>query len=236
VTKCAVVLMSGGLDSTTCLGIALERGFEVLPVSFAYGQRHEVELQAVRRILDHYGIREHRLIETGFLRDIGGSALTSDDLEVPQHDSVEDLGGGIPVTYVPARNLIFLSCALAVAEVRGARDIFLGINAVDYSGYPDCRPEFLEQFQATANLATKAGVEDGGPFTIHAPLLHLSKADIVRRGVELDVPYALTHSCYSPTDEGLSCGQCDSCLLRLAGFREVGMDDPVPYATGVQGA
>ena len=232
-TKSAIVLASGGLDSTTCLGIALAEGFEVIAVSFEYGQRHRVELNAVRRVLEHYGIQQHQLIDASFLRAIGGSALTS-DTEVPHHDHVVDVGQEVPVTYVPARNLIFLSCAVAVAEVANARDIFIGINAVDYSGYPDCRPEFLDQFRRTANLATKVGVEDGGHFRFHAPLIEMTKAQIIQRGVELKVPYELTHSCYSPSEGDLACGHCDSCLLRLRGFEESGLEDPVPYAGSVR--
>ena len=228
-SKCAVVLVSGGLDSTTCLGIALEQGFEPVALSFSYGQRHAVEIEAARRVVEHYGVRTHHVVELGFFRDIGGSALTA-DIDVPQHDRVEDLSDQIPVTYVPARNLVFLSQAVAVAETAGATDLFIGVNALDYSGYPDCRPEFIEAFERAANLATKAGVEGSSPLRVHAPLMQMTKAQIIQRGLELDVPYHLTHSCYSPIGD-VACGRCDSCLLRLRGFEEVGTPDPVDYAT-----
>jgi 7-cyano-7-deazaguanine synthase len=223
----AVVLASGGLDSTTCIAVALDRGFEVVAVSFDYGQRHRVELEAARRVLDHYGIRRRYLIEPGAFRAIGGSALTA-DVDVPHGRSADDMGAGVPVTYVPARNLVFLSYAVGVAEVTGAADVFIGVNALDYSGYPDCRPEFIAAFERTANLATKAGVE-GRKLTIHAPLQQLTKADIVRLGLRLGAPYALTHSCYDPRPEG-ACGTCDSCQLRLKGFAEAGATDPIRYA------
>lgn len=223
--KKAVVLYSGGLDSTTCMAIARAEGFAPYAMSFAYGQRHSVELDKARRYAPLVGAVEHQLVEID-LRRIGGSALTS-DLAVPKGGVVE---GEIPITYVPARNTIFLSFALGWAEVLGAFDIYLGVNALDYSGYPDCRPEYIAAFETLANLATRAGVEGTGRYRIHTPLLQLTKAQIIRQGLELGVDYALTHSCYDPTPAGLSCGQCDSCLLRLKGFAEVGVADPVAYA------
>ncbi len=221
--KKAVVLYSGGLDSTTCMAIAREQGFEPYALSFAYGQRHSVELEKAREYAPQIGAKVHMVIDVN-LRQMGGSALT-DDIEVPKGKVEENQ---IPVTYVPARNTIFLSFALGWAEVLGAADIFIGVNALDYSGYPDCRPEFIEAFQQLANLATKAGVE-GQPYRIHAPLINLSKAQIIEQGLALGVDYRLTHSCYDPTPEGLSCGLCDSCLLRLKGFAEAGCSDPVAY-------
>ncbi|MHB1398557.1 MAG: 7-cyano-7-deazaguanine synthase QueC [Trichloromonadaceae bacterium] len=225
--KKAVVLYSGGLDSTTCMAIARAEGFAPYAMSFAYGQRHSIELDKARRYAPLVGAVEHQLVEID-LRRIGGSALTS-ELVVPKGGVVE---GEIPVTYVPARNTIFLSFALGWAEVLGAFDIFIGVNALDYSGYPDCRPEYVAAFETLANLATRAGVEGSGRYRIHTPLLQLSKADIIRQGLELGVDYALTHSCYDPTPAGLACGQCDSCLLRLKGFAVVGVADPVAYVTG----
>ncbi len=222
--KKAVVLYSGGLDSTTCMAIARAEGFAPYAMSFAYGQRHTVELDQARRYAPLVGAIEHQLVEID-LRRIGGSALTG-DLEVPKEGVRE---GEIPVTYVPARNTIFLSFALGWAEVLGAFDIFIGVNAVDYSGYPDCRPEYIAAFETLANLATRAGVEGSGRYRIHTPLLSLSKADIIRKGLALGVDYALTHSCYDPTPEGLACGRCDSCRLRLKGFAEAGVPDPVRY-------
>lgn len=225
--KKAVVLYSGGLDSTTCMAIARAEGFAPYAMSFAYGQRHSVELEKARQYAPKVGAVEHQLVEID-LRRIGGSALTS-DLAVPKGGVVE---GEIPVTYVPARNTIFLSFALGWAEVLGAFDIYVGVNALDYSGYPDCRPEYIAAFETLANLATRAGVEGTGRYRIHTPLLQLTKAEIIRQGLALGVDYALTHSCYDPTPAGLACGQCDSCLLRLKGFAEVGVADPVAYATG----
>ncbi|MDY0269526.1 7-cyano-7-deazaguanine synthase QueC [Trichloromonas sp.] len=222
--KKAVVLYSGGLDSTTCMAIARVEGFAPYAMSFAYGQRHTVELDRARRYAPLVGAVEHQLVEID-LRRIGGSALTG-DLEVPKEGVRE---GEIPVTYVPARNTIFLSFALGWAEVLGAFDIFIGVNAVDYSGYPDCRPEYIAAFETLANLATRAGVEGSGRYRIHTPLISLSKADIIRKGLALGVDYALTHSCYDPTPEGLACGRCDSCRLRLKGFAEAGVPDPVRY-------
>jgi len=223
--KKAVVLYSGGLDSTTCMAIARAQGFEPYAMSFAYGQRHSVELDKARRYASLIGAAAHQVVEIN-LRAIGGSALTS-DIEVPKGRSVD---ASIPVTYVPARNTIFLSFALGWAEVLGAQDIFIGVNALDYSGYPDCRPEYIAAFETLANLATRAGVE-GEHYRIHTPLIDLSKADIIRRGLELGVDYALTHSCYDPGPDGRACGLCDSCQLRLKGFSEVGTADPVEYLT-----
>ncbi len=219
----AVVLLSGGLDSTTTLAIAQAEGFQCRALSFDYGQRHDYELRAARQIAEAYGIIEHKIILLD-LRTIGGSALT-DEIDVPRDRSENDISSEIPLTYVPARNLIFLSHALAYAEVISACDIFIGVNAVDYSGYPDCRPAFIEAFQQVADLATKMGAE-GSHFTIHTPLMHMTKGQIIQRGVELGVDYSLTHSCYDPDDTGRSCGRCDSCLLRAAGFKEAGISDP----------
>jgi 7-cyano-7-deazaguanine synthase len=222
--KKAVVLYSGGLDSTTCLAIARAEGFAPCAMSFAYGQRHEVELAKAKEYAPRVGAEEHLVVDFD-LRRIGGSALTSDQA-VPK-SGVEE--GVIPVTYVPARNTIFLSFALGWAEVLGAFDIFIGVNALDYSGYPDCRPEYIAAFEAMANLATKAAVEGQGHYRIHTPLIHLTKGEIIRRGLGLGIDYALTHSCYDPTPAGLACGECDSCRLRLKGFAEVGLPDPVKY-------
>jgi 7-cyano-7-deazaguanine synthase len=225
--KPAVVLLSGGIDSTTTLAIAIAEGFEAHALSFDYGQRHQIEMEAARRVADSLGVKERRTAKID-LRVFGGSALT-DDVDVPKRRSESEIGHGIPVTYVPARNTIFLAYALAWAEIISASDIFLGVNAIDYSGYPDCRPEFIEAFQTLANLATKAGVE-GTRLQIHTPLIKFSKAEIIRKAVELGVDLSLTHSCYDPTPEGLACGQCDSCFLRLRGFREAGIKDPIRYA------
>lgn len=226
--KKAVVLLSGGLDSATCLGLAKAAGFEPVCLTVAYGQRHAVEIDQAKVVAKAAGVVDHRVV-TLDLRAIGGSALTA-DVAVPKHDDVSQLGAGIPVTYVPARNTIFLGLALGLAEVVGARDVFIGVNAVDYSGYPDCRPEFIHEFEKLAALATKAGVE-GQPFTIHAPLSGLTKADIIRAGVAAGVDYALTHSCYDPAKDGRACGRCDSCLLRKKGFEEAGVADPTRYVS-----
>ena len=223
----AVVLLSGGLDSTTTLAIAIAEGYETCALSFDYGQRHCLEIEAARRVASSLGAREHRVAKID-LRIFGGSALT-DDLNVPKQRSETEINQGIPVTYVPARNTIFLAYALAWAEVIQACDIFLGVNAIDYSGYPDCRPGFIEAFENLANLGTKAGAE-GRRFEIHTPLIKFSKAEIIHKAVELSVDLSLTHSCYDPTPEGLACGECDSCLLRLKGFREAGIKDPIRYA------
>ncbi len=218
--------MSGGLDSTTVLAIAQREGYAVHGLSFNYGQRHLYELEAADRIARAAGVESHVTVNVD-LRAFGGSALT-DDIDVPK-DRVDD--DSIPVTYVPARNTIFLSFALGFAEVRGAADLFIGVNALDYSGYPDCRPEYIAAFETMANLATKAGVE-GSRLSIHAPLMELTKEQIIRRGLELGVDYSLTHSCYDPDAEGRSCGHCDSCVLRLRGFAAAGVADPVAYAPG----
>jgi 7-cyano-7-deazaguanine synthase len=225
--KKAVVLLSGGLDSATVLAIARSQGFELYALSFSYGQRHIWELQAAARVAAYLGVVKHRTANID-LRIFGGSALT-DDIAVPKGRSTDDMSHGIPITYVPARNTIFLSFALAWAEVLGSSDIFTGVNALDYSGYPDCRPEFIEAFEKMANLATKAGVEGRQLLKIHTPLIALSKAEIIRKGIELGVDYALTSSCYDPSASGEPCRQCDSCLLRQKGFRENGIEDPLVY-------
>jgi len=222
------VLLSGGLDSTTVLAIAKHQGFAPYALSFRYGQRHSVELQSAVRVAETAGVVRHVITDID-LRAFGGSALT-DEIDVPKHASADELGESIPVTYVPARNTIFLSFALAYAEVIGAADVFIGVNALDYSGYPDCRPEYIQAYETMANLATKAGVEGRG-LKIHTPLIDLTKADIIRRGLELGVDYALTSSCYDPADNGDACGHCDSCLLRLRGFKDAGTSDPVRYRT-----
>jgi 7-cyano-7-deazaguanine synthase len=224
----AICLLSGGLDSATCLAVARQEGFDCYALSFDYGQRHRVELDAARHVARALGAVEHK-VATIDLRLFGGSALTA-DIAVPKGRSDRQMGQGIPVTYVPARNTIFLSFALAYAEVTHAADIFLGVNAVDYSGYPDCRPEFIAAFEKLANLATKAGVEGESRFQIHTPLIALSKAQIVRLGVKLGVDYSLTHSCYDPSPDGRSCGLCDSCRLRRAGFEAAGLPDPLAYS------
>jgi 7-cyano-7-deazaguanine synthase len=225
--KRAVVLLSGGIDSTTTLAIAIAEGYDAHALSFDYGQRHHIETEAACRIADSLGAKEHRVAKID-LGVFGGSALT-DDIAVPKQRPEKQIAHGIPITYVPARNTIFLAYALAWVEVVGASDIFIGINAIDYSGYPDCRPEFIEAFEHLASLATKAGVE-GRHFEIHTPLIKFSKAEIIRKAIELGVDLSLTHSCYDPTPEGLACGECDSCLLRLKGFREAGLKDPIRYA------
>jgi|SRR5580698_2655685 7-cyano-7-deazaguanine synthase len=226
-TRKAVVLLSGGLDSSTTLAIAKEQCFRLYALSFRYGQRHEVELQAASRIAMAIGVEEHRTIEID-LRAFGGSALTS-DIDVPKGRDPNEMSHGIPITYVPARNTIFLSYALAWAEVLKSSDIFIGVNAIDYSGYPDCRPEFIQAFQTLANLATKAGVEGTTRMTIHVPLVDLTKAEIIKRGVGLGVDYSLTSSCYDPSGLGEACGSCDSCQLRRKGFEEAGVADPTRY-------
>jgi 7-cyano-7-deazaguanine synthase len=224
----AVVLLSGGMDSATTAAEARAAGYRVHALSFRYGQRHAVELEAARRVAAALGVARHVVLDID-LRAFGGSALT-DDIPVPLDRPTERMGEGVPVTYVPARNTIFLAFALAFAESLGASDIFIGANAVDYSGYPDCRPEFLAAFQAMARLGTRLGSE-GAPITIHAPLVTLTKADIVRRGLALGVDFALTRTCYDPAPDGAACGRCDACALRLKGFREAGLDDPAPYAS-----
>lgn len=225
-SKKAVVLVSGGLDSATVMAIARAEGFEIHGISFDYGQRHRFELQAAQKVCAANHAASHVVfpVDTAIFR---GSALTN-DIAVPHHRSEHEMGDGIPVTYVPARNTIFLSVALGLAESIGACDLFIGVNAVDYSGYPDCRPEFVAAFEAMANLATKAGVE-GQRISIHTPLVSLTKAEIIQRGLALGVDYALTHSCYDPSPDGVSCGACDSCQLRLKGFAEAGTVDPIRY-------
>jgi len=228
----AVVLLSGGVDSTTTLAIAREQGFEPYALTLAYGQRHAGEIESARRVARAMGVAHH-VVTSIDLRAFGGSALTA-DIAVPKDRSAAEIGEGIPVTYVPARNTIFLSLALAWAETLGARDIFIGVNALDYSGYPDCRPAFVEAFERVANLATKAGVEGGECFRIHTPLIDLSKADIIRRGLALGVDYALTTSCYDPAPDGAACGHCDACILRLEGFAAAGAVDPIRYQAGAR--
>lgn len=223
--KPAVVLLSGGLDSTTVLAIARAEGYAPYALSFSYGQRHSVELDAARQVAEALGVVRHVVAEID-LRVFGGSALT-DGIAVPHHERVEDLADEIPVTYVPARNTIFLSYALAWAETLSASDIFIGVNALDYSGYPDCRPEYIRAYQQMADLATKAGVEGHQSLKIHTPLMELTKAQIIERGLALGVDYSITHSCYDPDAAGRPCGTCDSCLLRLRGFGELGLEDPV---------
>lgn len=231
-TQPAVILLSGGLDSATTLAIAKSGGFEAYAMSFRYGQRHEVELDAARRVAAAMGVRQHVEAEID-LRTFGGSALTA-DIDVPHHDHVDDLDGGIPITYVPARNTIFLSFALAWAETLACSNIFIGVNALDYSGYPDCRPEYIAAYEAMANLATVAGVEGRQRLRIHTPLITLTKAQTIQRGLELGVDYSLTHSCYDPAPDGRACGTCDSCLLRGRGFSELGLADPALTAAGAR--
>jgi 7-cyano-7-deazaguanine synthase len=223
----AVVLLSGGIDSATTLAIAQNMGFDIYVLSFRYGQRHAVELEAAARIAEDGNVARHLIMDID-LRKIGGSALTA-DINVPKNRGAEEMKKNIPVTYVPARNTIFLSYALAWAEVIGANDIFIGVNALDYSGYPDCRPEYIAAYEQMANLATKAGVEGKQKMKIHAPLIKMSKSQIIRKGIELGVDYKLTHSCYDPQATGEACGECDSCILRLKGFRDAGLRDPVKY-------
>lgn len=228
--KPAVVLSSGGLDSTTVMAIARAQGFELYSISFDYGQRHRHELEAAERVAQAFGVCKHAVVRFD-LRQFGGSALTSDEIAVPKPEGVEQaaIGQRIPVTYVPARNTIFLSFALAWAETLGSSDIFIGVNAMDYSGYPDCRPEYIEAYQRMADLATRAGTEGGSRLAIHTPLIRMTKAEIIKTGAALGVDYGLTHSCYDPSPEGVSCAKCESCLLRLRGFREAGLTDPVRY-------
>jgi 7-cyano-7-deazaguanine synthase len=225
----AVVLLSGGLDSATVLAIAKAEGYDVCALSFSYGQRHSWELECAARVAASLGVREHRVASID-LRAFGGSALTA-DLKVPKGRALDQMSHGIPVTYVPARNTIFLSFALAWAEVLECGDIFIGVNALDYSGYPDCRPEFIKAFEQMANLATKAGVQKQQVLTIHTPLISSSKAEIIRKGLDLGVDYSLTNSCYDPSSNGQPCGRCDSCFLRLKGFRENGISDSLLYVT-----
>jgi 7-cyano-7-deazaguanine synthase len=224
--KRAVVLLSGGLDSTTTLATAIAEGYEAYALSFDYGQRHQIEVEAARRVANSLGAKEHRVAKID-LRIFGGSALT-DNVDVPKQRSETEIAHRIPVTYVPARNTIFLAYALAWAEVISANHIFLGVNAIDYSGYPDCRPEFIQAFQTLANIGTKAGIE-GARLHINTPLIMLSKSEIIGKASKLGVDLGLTHSCYDPSPEGLACGECDSCFLRLKGFREAGIEDPIRY-------
>lgn len=229
----AIVLLSGGVDSATCLAITRHDGFSpIFTLAFDYGQRHRHELQAAENISKIMGAAEHRVVQLD-LRQFGGSALTS-EIAVPKNRDEAEMSADIPITYVPARNTIFLSLALALAEVRNARDVFIGVNAIDYSGYPDCRPEFIAAFETMANLATKMTVTGGPPFRIHTPLIQMSKAQIIRRGTELNVDYSLTHSCYDPDPSGLACGKCDSCLLRKKGFMEAGVADPTRYCDSAE--
>jgi 7-cyano-7-deazaguanine synthase len=223
----AVVLLSGGLDSATTAAIARHEGFELYALSVNYGQRHQFELESASRVARAVGVARHVTVSVG-LDQFGGSALT-DAIDVPQNRSDDEMSRGIPITYVPARNTVFLSLALGYAEVTGAADLFIGVNAVDYSGYPDCRPEFIAAFERLANLATKAGVEHTMNFHVHTPLVEMTKAQIIRRGTELGVDYGLTHTCYAPNDAGIACGRCDACRLRLKGFAEAGLTDPIAY-------
>ncbi len=227
VNRNAVVLLSGGLDSATTAAIARHDGYELYALSIDYGQRHRFELEAARRVGEALGVRRHVVASVG-LDQFGGSALT-DEIDVPLDRDETAIGHGIPITYVPARNTVFLSLALGYAEVVGAANLFLGVNAVDYSGYPDCRPEFIAAFEKLANLATKAGVEGSLEFHVRTPLIRMTKSDIIRRGMELGVDYGLTHSCYAPNADGVSCGRCDACQLRLKGFAEAGVKDPIAY-------
>lgn len=224
--KKAVILLSGGLDSSTVLAVAMEQGYEPYTISFDYNQRHRYELKAAENIANHLGAKKHIVVDVD-LTKIGGSALT-DKIEVPKNRKKNEISNGIPITYVPARNIVFLSIALGYAEVIGANDIFIGANVVDYSGYPDCRPEFIEAFEKMANLGTKAGVENNS-IKIHAPLSYLTKAQIIKKGIKMGVDYSLTLSCYDPDENGRACGRCDSCLLRKKGFHEAGIADPTVY-------
>ena len=225
--KNAVVLCSGGLDSATVMAIVKNDGYDIYALSFCYGQRHEIEIEAARRVAEVTGVKEHLVLNVD-LGCMGGSALT-DKIDVPKAENLSEISSGVPITYVPARNTVFLSYALALAEVKKSNDIFLGVNAVDYSGYPDCRPEYIDAFEKMANLATKAGVE-GNKVHIKAPLINMTKAEIIKRGVSLGVDYTITLSCYDPDDSGRACGSCDSCLFRKNGFEEAEIDDPTIYA------
>ena len=226
--KKAVILLSGGLDSATCLAIAINNDFEPYALSFRYGQRHDFELNCAKALTNSFKVKDHIILDID-LRAFGGSALT-DDIAVPKNRDHTTFSEEIPVTYVPARNTIFLSFALAYAETLGANNIFIGVNALDYSGYPDCRPEYIESFQNMANLATKSSIEGKNPLKIHTPLIDLTKADIIKVGINLGVDYSLTHSCYDPSKDGFSCGQCDACQLRVKGFEIAGRSDPIKYS------
>ena len=226
--KKAVILLSGGLDSATCLAIAIDLGFSPYALSFRYGQRHEFEINSAKAVSKSIGVKEHVILDID-LRAFGGSALT-DDIEVPKDRDQANIKNEIPITYVPARNTIFLSFGLAYAETLEANDVFIGVNALDYSGYPDCRPEYIASFQHLANLATKTGVEGESPINIHTPLIDLTKSDIIKTGLGLDIDYGLTHSCYDPDQNGYSCGHCDACQLRLRGFKIAGLSDPLKYS------
>jgi len=226
-TPKAIVLLSGGLDSTTTLAIAKNAGYDLFTISFNYGQRHKVEIEKAKIIAEHLGVKEHRIVNMD-LTQFGNSALT-DSIDVPTHRNEKEMSSSIPATYVPARNTLFLSYTLAYAEVKKCDNIFIGVNSVDYSGYPDCRPEFITAFEVLANLATKASVEGFSKFKIHAPLMQMTKAEIIKKGLSLGVDYGLTHSCYDPSITGLACGICDSCLLRLKGFKKIGTKDPLKY-------
>ena len=226
-TPKAIVLLSGGLDSTTTLAIAKNAGYDLFTISFNYGQRHKVEIEKAKIIAEHIGVKEHRIVNMD-LTQFGNSALT-DSIDVPTHRNEKEMSSSIPATYVPARNTLFLSYTLAYAEVKKCDNIFIGVNSVDYSGYPDCRPEFITAFEVLANLATKASVEGFSKFKIHAPLMQMTKAEIIKKGLSLGVDYGLTHSCYDPSKTGLACGICDSCLLRLKGFKKIGIKDPLKY-------
>lgn len=226
--KKAVVLSSGGIDSTTVMAIAKQEGFEIFSLSFFYGQRHFFEIEAAKKVANVMGVKKHLIIDID-LKKIGGSALTDDNIDVPKYKNTQRMPDEIPETYVPARNTIFLSYALAWAEVLQSSDIFIGVNAIDYSGYPDCRPEYIESFELMANLATKAGVEGKTKLKIRAPLIHMTKAQIIRKGVELGVDYSLTHSCYNLSSDGLACGECDSCVIKKQGFEEAGIIDQTEY-------
>jgi 7-cyano-7-deazaguanine synthase len=225
--KKAVILLSGGLDSATTAAIAKSEGYSIHALSVDYGQRHRFELESASRVATALGVAEHKVVKID-LASLDGSALTA-DIAVPQGRSDDEISAGIPITYVPARNTVMLSLALGFAEVLGAADIFVGVNAVDYSGYPDCRPEFIEAFEKLANLATKAGVEGTSNFQVHTPLIHLTKAQIIQRGTQLGVDYSLTHTCYAPDGAGISCGTCDACQLRKKGFADAGLVDPIRY-------
>jgi len=228
--KRAVVLLSGGIDSTTAMAVAKAEGFDLYALSFRYGQRHAVELEAAKTVAALLGVKEHLVMDIRLDR-IGGSALTS-EIVVPKDRNEHEIGRGIPATYVPARNTIFLSVALAWAEVLQAEDIFIGVNILDYSGYPDCRTEYIDAFERMANLATRAGVEGRARMKIHTPLIAMTKAEIIKKGLDLGVDYSITHSCYDPSSGGLACGRCDSCLLRIKGFRDAGVQDPTRYVSG----